>query len=92
MCLFCKAGVFQPVFQAGMQAEAGRTLASTAGECPGALSKWVREGGTVEAWARDFVWFGEWVMRELLGKERPLGDGLRMGGLAPGTGCLGKSS
>lgn len=29
-------------------------------------------------------------MRELLGKERPLGDGLRMGGLAPGTGCMGK--
>lgn len=50
--------MFQPVFQAGMQAEAGRTLASTAGGCPADLSKWVREGGTVEALARDFVWFG----------------------------------
>lgn len=54
VCLFCKAGVFQPVFQASMQAEAGRTLASTAGGWPApALSKWVIEGGAVEALARD---------------------------------------
>lgn len=54
VCLFCKAGVFQPVFRAGMQAEAGRTLAGTAGGWPAAaLSKWVREGGAVEALARD---------------------------------------
>lgn len=46
--------MFQPVFQAGMQAEAGRALASTAGGWPAAaLSKWVREGGAVEALARD---------------------------------------
>lgn len=42
--------MFQPVFQAGVQAEAGRTLVSSAGWCPAlALSKWVREGGAVEA-------------------------------------------
>lgn len=33
-------------------------------------------------------WFGD--ERELLEKERPLGDGLRVGGLAPGTGFRGK--
>lgn len=37
--------MFQLVFQAGIQAEAGRTLASAAGEWPTpALSKWVRGG------------------------------------------------
>lgn len=46
--------MFQPVFQAGMKAGAGRMLASTAGGRPApALSKWVREGGAGEALARD---------------------------------------
>lgn len=54
VCLFCKARVFQPVFQAGMQAETGRTLASTAGGWPEpAQSKWVREGEAIEVLARD---------------------------------------
>lgn len=42
--------MFQPVFQAGMQAEAGRMIASSAGSCPAlALNKWVRDGAAVEA-------------------------------------------
>lgn len=67
VCMFCKASVFQPVFHPDTQAEAGRTLASSAGWCPAlALSKWVREGGAVEA---------AWVLaRDLHGLEQAAGS------------------
>lgn len=49
--MFCKASVFQLIFQAGMQAKAGRMLISSAGLCPALiLNKWMRERGAVERW------------------------------------------
>ena len=51
--------MFQPIFQVGMGAEAGRTLASSAGRCPApALNKWVGSRGGNLSVGQGFAWDG----------------------------------